>query len=40
MIHRKIPEFGIHQIFIKDPDGIKIELNFRGEDAKDFDPNT
>ena len=39
MVHRKVPEFGIHQVFIKDPDGITIELNFRGEDARDFDPD-
>ena len=39
MIHRKVPAFDIHQIFMKDPDGITIELNFRGEDAKEFDPD-
>jgi catechol 2,3-dioxygenase-like lactoylglutathione lyase family enzyme len=25
----RIPDFGIHQLFIHDPDGILIELNFR-----------
>ena len=39
MMHRKVPQFGIHQVFIKDPDGITIELNFRGKDAEDFDPD-
>jgi catechol 2,3-dioxygenase-like lactoylglutathione lyase family enzyme len=25
-----IPDFRLHQIFLHDPDGIQIELNFRG----------
>jgi catechol 2,3-dioxygenase-like lactoylglutathione lyase family enzyme len=25
-----VPDFGIRQIFVRDPDGILVELNFRG----------
>ncbi len=26
--HREVPQFNIQQLFIKDPDGITLELNF------------
>ena len=28
-----IPEFELHQIVVRDPDGVKVELNFRGQSA-------
>ena len=26
--HRKVPDLGLHQLFIQDPNGVTIELNF------------
>ena len=26
--HRKIPDFPLEQLFIDDPDGVKVELNY------------
>lgn len=28
-----LPEFDLHQIVVRDPDGVKVELNFRGQSA-------
>jgi catechol 2,3-dioxygenase-like lactoylglutathione lyase family enzyme len=28
-----LPEFELHQIVVRDPDGVKVELNFRGQSA-------
>ncbi|MGB8365778.1 MAG: VOC family protein [Rhizomicrobium sp.] len=30
-----VPEFDIHQIVVRDPDGVKVELNFRGAAARE-----
>jgi hypothetical protein len=27
--HRKIPGFPLEQLFINDPDGVKVELNYK-----------
>jgi catechol 2,3-dioxygenase-like lactoylglutathione lyase family enzyme len=31
--HREVPQFSLQQLFIKDPDGVTLELNFPSEDA-------
>ena len=34
---RSLPEFDLYQIFVKDPNGLTIELNFFGlKDVKDW----
>lgn len=30
-----VPEFELHQIVVRDPDGVKVELNFRGAALED-----
>lgn len=30
-----LPDLGLHQIVLQDPDGIKVELNFRGAAARE-----
>ena len=30
-----LPEFEIHQIVVQDPDGVKVELNFRGAASRE-----
>jgi catechol 2,3-dioxygenase-like lactoylglutathione lyase family enzyme len=32
--HRWIPSFGIAQLFVRDPNGVMIELNFHGLDSE------
>ena len=31
--HREVPQFKLQQLFIKDPDGLTLELNFPSEDG-------
>ena len=31
--HREVPQFKLQQLFLKDPDGVTLELNFPSEDA-------
>ena len=31
-IHRKVPGFPLEQLFVDDPDGVKVELNFPTQD--------
>ena len=31
--HREVPDFKLQQLFIKDPDGVTLELNFPSEEA-------
>ena len=30
--HRKVPGFPLEQLFIDDPDGVKVELNYATSD--------
>ncbi|MFZ6646199.1 VOC family protein [Undibacterium sp. TJN25] len=32
---RKVPDLGLHQVFIEDPDGVVIELNYGAQDDID-----
>lgn len=31
--HREVPQFKLQQLFVKDPDGLTLELNFPSEDG-------
>ncbi len=35
-IQRQVDDQGLYQLFLRDPDGIKVELNFPAEEAKDL----
>jgi len=35
--HRKVPDLGLHQIFVHDPNGVKIELNYPAAEGAAFD---
>jgi catechol 2,3-dioxygenase-like lactoylglutathione lyase family enzyme len=35
--HNSVPDFNIHQMFVQDLDGLTIELNFSGDEAKGLD---
>ena len=35
--HRKVPDLGLHQLFLHDPNGVKIELNYSAEEGAAFD---
>jgi len=37
MDRRTVPEDGTHQIFIKDPNGIMVEIDFSAEEAAGFE---
>ena len=30
---RTLPQFGLHQVFVKDPNGVTLELNYPAEEA-------
>jgi len=34
--HRKVPDLGLHQVFIDDPNGVKIELNYPASEGAEF----
>ena len=35
--HRKVPDAGLHQIFIRDPNGVTIELTYPASEGAAFD---
>ncbi|MDH5748643.1 MAG: VOC family protein [Rhodospirillales bacterium] len=37
MRHRTVPNLKLHQIFVKDPNGVTIELNYDYEESKKFE---
>jgi catechol 2,3-dioxygenase-like lactoylglutathione lyase family enzyme len=37
-IERAVPMLGLHQVFIKDPDGVTLELNFPASEAPSAPP--
>ena len=32
--HRKVPDLGLHQVFLHDPNGVMIELNYAAEEGR------
>ncbi len=40
MVHREVPDFGLHQLFVHDPDGVMIEINFPASESVGFEPPT
>jgi catechol 2,3-dioxygenase-like lactoylglutathione lyase family enzyme len=35
--HHKVPDLDLHQVFIHDPNGVKIELNYPASEGAEFD---
>ena len=35
--HRKVPDVNLHQIFVHDPNGVLIELNYPADEGADVD---
>ena len=35
--HRKVPGLGLHQVFIQDPNGVTIELNYPAAEGAEFE---
>lgn len=32
-VERTLPQFGLHQVFVKDPNGVMLELNYSADEA-------
>ena len=37
--HRKVPDVNLHQVFVHDPNGVLIELNYPADEGADVDPS-
>ena len=35
--HRKVPDLDLHQVFVHDPNGVRIELNFPAHEGAEVD---
>ncbi len=35
--HCKVPDLGLHQVFIQDPNGVTIELNYSAAEGAEFE---
>ncbi len=35
--HRKVPDVNLHQVFVHDPNGVLIELNYPADEGADID---
>ena len=38
--HRKVPDVNLHQVFVHDPNGVLIELNYSAAEGADLDPSS
>ena len=38
--HRKVPDVNLHQVFVHDPNGVLIELNYSADEGADLDPSS
>ena len=37
--HRKVPDLDLHQVFVHDPNGVRIELNYPAHEGAEVEPS-